>query len=33
MTKGRRIPLGKLVNQVEMRNPEARKNLKEMLEL
>lgn len=29
---GRRIPLGKLVTQMEMRNPEARQQLKEMLE-
>ena len=29
---GRRIPLGKHVTQVEMTNPEARRQLKEMLE-
>ena len=32
MMQGRRIPLGKLVTQIEMRNPEARQQLKEMLE-
>lgn len=32
MALGRRIPLGKLVTQMEMRNPEARQQLKEMLE-
>ena len=32
MMQGRRIPLGKLVTQMEMRNPEARQQLKEMLE-
>ena len=32
MQGGRRIPLGKLVTQMEMRNPEARQQLKEMLE-
>jgi hypothetical protein len=30
--QGRRIPLGKSVNSMEMRNPEARQHLKEMLE-
>ena len=28
----RRVPLGKVINQVEMTNPEARRYLKEMLE-
>ncbi len=32
LNQGRRIPLGKLVTQMEMRNPEARQQLKEMLE-
>ena len=30
--KGRRIPLGKHVSQMEMTNPEARRQLREMLE-
>jgi hypothetical protein len=29
---GRKIPLGKYVSQMEMTNPEARRQLREMLE-